>query len=125
MLPFVVNKDKYNLYLVHQGELGWALTSSRAMRSATIHLQELSTPHTRRYTTCEMFVHKNRHVADLSEANSRAGLSQSKQLLKYSPNDVSIILFTEKGIFSAATLRKTHRMTDCVHIHKPRRKTSR
>jgi len=36
---------------------------------------------------CEMFVLKNRHAAELSEANCR-----SKQFLKYSLNDVSIIV---------------------------------
>jgi len=38
-----------------------------------------------------------------SESNFHATLSHSKQLLKYSPSDVSTILFTDEKIFTATT----------------------
>jgi len=43
-------------------------------------------------------VYKTRHASELSEANSQARLSRSKQLLKkYSLNDVSIMLFADEN----------------------------
>jgi len=58
-----------------------------------------------------MFVLKNRHSPELSEANSYVTLSRSKQLLTNNRH----------------SHRKTYRMTDCTctHVHQPRRKKSR
>jgi len=54
-----------------------------------------------------MFVLKNRHAAEPSEANCRTKFSRSKQLLKkYSSSDVSIVLFTDEKTFSVATSKK-------------------
>jgi len=48
-----------------------------------------------------MFVVKNRHALELSEANSHAKLSHSKQLLKnIHPMMLASFLFTDKSTFT-------------------------
>jgi len=76
-------------------------------------------PHLKRVATlpCEIFVLKNRHVPELSEANCHARLSHSKQLLKNIHSlSYSIILFTDEKIFTVATSRQkpTERPTVCT-----------
>jgi len=67
-----------------------------------------------------MFALKNGSDRELSEANVDARLIKTVAQ-KYSPNDVSIVLFTDEKILFTVT---THRMTDCVHVYQPIRKTS-
>jgi len=43
---------------------------------------------------------------------------------KYAPNNVSIILFTDKKYLQWSLRKKTRRVTDCTHIRQPGRKTS-
>ena len=65
---------------------------------------------------------QNRRAPELIEGKSNARLSHSKQLLKdHSMTLASCCLLTKA--FTVAH-RKTHKMTDCTHIHQPRRKMS-
>jgi len=54
-----------------------------------------------------MVVFKNRNDPELSEANRRARLSQSKELLKKNIHPVTLtsFLFNERKIFTVATLK--------------------
>jgi len=49
------------------------------------------------------------------EADSRARLGHSKPLLKYSPSGVSILLFTDKDIFTVTTLKNPQ--NDRLYAH--------
>jgi len=53
-----------------------------------------------------MFVLKNRNDPELREANFHTRLSHSKQLLKYSTNDIGITLLTDEKIFAVTTTNK-------------------
>jgi len=50
-----------------------------------------------------MFVFKNRNDPELSEANFHAILPFKTVAQKYSPNDVSIVLFADEKIFAVIT----------------------
>jgi len=68
---------------------------------------------------CEMFLHRNCHASEISEANCRAGLSRSKQLLRYSYSDVSLRWCTEEKTITLATPKK-HTMTQ---LQQPRKQS--
>jgi len=59
-----------------------------------------------------MVVLKKHNDPGLSEANFHAKLSHSKQFLKHSPSDVSVILFTEEKIFPVTTPNKCSAVAD-------------
>ena len=67
--------------------------------------------------SCEMRMLKNRRAPVLSEANCHARRSHSKHLLK------NIYPLTLASFDSLRPHRKTNRMTDCMHLQQPRRKT--
>jgi len=61
-----------------------------------------------------MYVLKNCNDPELIDANFHADSSIQNIYSKYSPNDVRIILFTDKDI----PHQEIHRMTDCISITK-------
>jgi len=71
-----------------------------------------------------MFVLKNRHAPELTEANSHARLSHSKQLLK----NIHSVMLASFCSLTQTHLRWPHRkadtMSDCTNIYQPRRKLS-
>jgi len=67
-----------------------------------------------------MFMLKNQHGPELSEAKAR--LSHSKQLLKnIHTMTLSLFLFTNEKIFTV-TMPKNPKMTDCKQLQQSRRK---
>ena len=99
------------------------LFTSRLCSTLPVKQQLTVTPHLNCVATLprEMVVLKNRDAPELSEANCNVTLSHSNQSLKIS-SDVRIIFFADKKIFTVAT-SKTQRITNCMHLQQPRRKT--
>ena len=78
------------------------------------------------YTTvpCKMFVLKNHNDPKLSEVNFHAILSYSQQLLKNIHQMMLASFCSLMKSYLQRPIQKTRTMTDCTHIHQPRRKTS-
>jgi len=80
-----------------------------------------TTPQMHCYTTLWHVCPQNCNDPELSEAKTLLFKTVAQKYPVYSPNDVSIILFTDETYLQWPH-QKNHRMTDCMHISQPRRK---